>query len=121
MKRQAAAIALLACGATFAAESAWRLTYASFQGGFLIYGGGLGDPVAPSSRSKNVAFTVTGEVAKQIFEAMGPDLKNRCGAGDGQRIRQRAELVCIARPDEGYRCSFGFDLLSGRSIGGSLC
>lgn len=122
MRRMAASIALVACGATLAADPpVWRFAYAPFKGSYSIYGGGLGDPVQPSARSKNVAFVVTGPVAKQMFDAMGPDLKNTCGAGEGQRMRQRAEVVCFYRSKAGYSCNFGFDLISGRSIGGSIC
>lgn len=122
MKRTATILALLACGATLAAESnKWRFAYADFNGTFSIYGGSLGDPVSPSRTSKNIAFQVTGQVAKQMFDAMGPDLKNTCGAEDGQRVRQRSELACFADVKEGYRCTFGFDLITGRSIGGAIC
>jgi hypothetical protein len=81
----------------------------------------LGDPVAPNQHNKNVAFSVTGRAAKQMFEAMGPDLKDVCGAGNVIQKRQRAALVCSFDPKYGYECSFGFDLVNGRSIGGSVC
>jgi hypothetical protein len=122
MMRVAAVVALLACGATLAAERAsWHFNFQPFSGRYAIYGGGLGDPVAPSERSKMVAFSVSGQVAKQMFEAMGPDLVGVCGAENGTRMRQRAELLCSYDPKDGYECSFGFDLISGRSIGGKIC
>jgi hypothetical protein len=65
--------------------------------------------------------TVTGQAAKQMFDAMAPDLNDVCGAGNGTRKRQRAELVCSYDPKYGFECSFGFDPVNGRSIGGSVC
>jgi hypothetical protein len=122
MKRAAVVTALLACGMTLAAEGEpWRFAFQPFTGHYSIYGGGLGDPVAPSEQSRNVAFSINGPVAKQIFEALGPDLKSACGAENGTRMRQRADLQCSYDPKNGYACTFGFDLVSGRSIGGSLC
>lgn len=116
------AIAVVLSGVALASESGdWVFAYAQFEGSYAIYGGGLGDPVQPDARSKNVAFEVTGHVAKRMFDAMGPDLRNTCGAGDGQRMRQRAEVVCFYGAKQGYSCNFGFDLISGRSIGGSIC
>ncbi len=122
-KRVATILGMLVCGATLATATAekWRFAYAPFTGSFSIYGGGLGDPVKPSRTSKNIAFEVRGTVARQMFDAIGPDLKDVCGAEDGQRVRQRSEIVCLAHVKEGYRCSFGFNLITGRSIGGSIC
>lgn len=122
MKKAAAVLALLACGVTLAAErQAWRFSFQPFNGHYSIYGGGLGDPVQPSEHSKNVAFSVHGRVAEQMFDAMGPDLKDVCGAENRARIRQRAALMCSYDQKYGYECNFGFDLINGRSIGGSTC
>jgi hypothetical protein len=123
MKRIMAVAALCACAATTLAGQGheWVPAFQPFTGRYSIYGGGLGDPTAPTNRSKNIAFSVSGKVAKQMFEAMGPDLKDACGSGDGNRIRQRAEVDCSFHPKSGYQCNFGFDLVSGRSIGGSIC
>lgn len=122
MKKGAAAIALLAFGFTMATEKhPWRFVFQPFSGHYSIYGGSLGDPVAPNNRSRNIAFTVTGQAARQMFDAMAPDLKDACGTESGLRIRQRAELICSYDKKYGYECNFGFDLIDGRSIGGSIC
>lgn len=122
VKKSAAVIAFLACGVSLATEvHPWRFAFQPFSGTYTIYGGELGDPVAPNERSKNIAFSVTGQVAWQMFNAMAPDLKGVCGAEDGQRVRQRAELACWYAPKYGYKCTFGIDLVSGRSINGSIC
>lgn len=122
MKKTAAAMALLACGVTLATErNPWHFAFQPFSGHYAIYGGSLSDPVAPAQHSKNIAFSVSGQPAKRMFDAMGPDLKDVCGAENGTRMRQRAELVCSYDPKYGYECTFGFDLVNGRSIGGSVC
>lgn len=122
MKKTMVVLALLACGMTLAAEQpAWRFAFQPFSGRYSIYGGGLADPTEPSKDSRNIAFSVNGQVAKQMFDAMGPDLKDTCGTEDGTRMRQRAELACSYSPQAGYQCTFGFDLANGRSIGGSVC
>ena len=99
----------------------WRFDYRSVAGHYAIYGGCLGDPVAPTKSSQKVAFWITGPAAKKMFDAMGPDLKDVCGVEDGNRIRQRAELSCSFNSKSGYHCDFGFDLITGKSIGGSIC
>ncbi|GAB3443381.1 hypothetical protein NX773_22080 [Massilia solisilvae] len=122
MKKAAAAIAFLACGVTLATEvRPWRFAFQPFSGTYSIYGGDLGDPLPPSEHSKNIAFSVTGQVARKMFDTMAPDLKDACGAEDGKRMRQRAELVCWYDPKYGYECTFGVDLVSGRSISGAIC
>lgn len=103
------------------AAQGWTFSYQPFQGKYAIYGGGLGDPLPPTGKDKRIAFWIDGKEAKQMFEAMGPDLRNVCGAEGGQRIRQRAQLSCSYHPRDGYHCDFGFDLVTGLSIGGSLC
>jgi hypothetical protein len=121
--KQAAALGLLLLASAGAASGLgiWRFSFAAFHGEYVIYGGELGDPVAPTERSKNIAFSVNGKAAQQMFDAMGPDLKAACGTEDGARVRQRSELICSYRRSEGYECNFGIDLVEGRSIGGSVC
>lgn len=99
----------------------WQFSYQPVKGRYVIYGGALGDPLPPAGKNKRIAFQIDGKAAKQLFEAMGPDLRNTCGAENETRLRQRAHVSCSYHPRDGYHCDFGFDLLSGRSIGGSTC
>jgi hypothetical protein len=64
---------------------------------------------------------VKGQVAKKMFDAMGPDLKNVCGAEDGTRVREKDAVSCRPGKGGGHICDFGFDLTTGKSIGGSVC
>lgn len=122
MKKLFPAFALLACGLALSQSApGWQPVFKRFTGSYSIYGGGLGDPYAPKAGDKHMAFSVAGPIAKQMFLAMGPDLKGVCGAENGERIRQRAEVSCSFIPKNGYQCDFGFDLTTGKSIGGSIC
>lgn len=90
---------------------------------YRIYGGGLGDPTIPTPSDKKIAFSIEGSAAKQIFEAIGPDKKDVCSEGSDIRFRSRdnENLICLRSKENTYTCSFGFDLVSGKSIGGSIC
>jgi hypothetical protein len=58
-----------------------------------------------------------------MFNAMGPDKADTCGGEPGARFRSRDEdrIVCSRSREGRYTCQFGFDLRSGKSIGGSIC
>jgi len=90
---------------------------------YRIYGGGLGDPTAPRPNDKKVAFSIEGAAARQIFDAIGPDQHDPCTEGSGMRVRHKDQehLTCTLSKKNDYLCSFGFDLVSGKSIGGSIC
>lgn len=90
---------------------------------YRIYGGSLGDPIAPKPGDKKIAFSIQGAAAKELFDAIGPDKHDECTAESGDRVRHRDDenLSCIRTKDGEYSCSFGFDLQSGKSIGGSIC
>ena len=91
------------------------------HGSYMIYGGGLGDPWEPTLGDASIAVSVKGSAAKAIFDQLGRDVKDDCTAGTGIRIRRRAELECLKEKTGEYSCHFGFNLKSGKSIGGILC
>ena len=107
--------------AAVAAE--WVLSYRPAAVEYAVYGGGLGDPVKPDGRDAKVAFEVTGRAAQELFAAMGPDRDDRCGAEPGVRFSSRDgdRLACQRSAAGEFRCQFGFDLITGKSIGGSIC
>jgi len=88
---------------------------------YIIYGGDLGDAHAPGKGDMRIAFYVRGSAAKEMFDAIGPDRKSECGIEKGGRVREKERVACRYRPSDGYQCDFGFDLGSGKSIGGSVC
>ncbi|NVM76866.1 hypothetical protein FHW83_002667 [Duganella sp. SG902] len=91
------------------------------KGSYLIYGGELGDIVPPTKTDRKVAFTFKGPLAKDLFEQIGPDNKNTCGAAPDHRIRDRGDLSCVWDKRDGYICYFGLDVPTGKSTNGAIC
>jgi len=94
-----------------------------FTGNYIIYSGGIGDPQKPISNEKKIAIEIDGKAAKEIFNAIGPDVPDVCGATADLRIRKKNDgaLSCSRSLKGEYRCHIGFDLQSGKSIGGVVC
>ena len=103
--------------------SDWKFSYHSANVGYSRYGNSLGDPTAPSSNDKKIAFEVKGQAAREMFESIGPDQKDSCSQKSDVRFRSRDEekIICTKNSKGMYACYFGFDLKSGKSIGGSIC
>lgn len=72
------------------------------KGNYWIYGGELGDTVPPTKKDRKVAFTFKGPLAKDLFDQIGPDSKDTCGAALGYRIRDRGDLSCVWDKRDGY-------------------
>jgi hypothetical protein len=108
---------------TAAASSDTLGPHKKVAGVYRIYGGGLGDPVVPSPKDKKIMFSVEGNAAKEMFDAMGPDKPDVCTEGTGIRVRTRDKdnLFCSRSEKGEYSCNFGFDLRTGKSIGGIVC
>jgi hypothetical protein len=107
-----------------AAERPWDGAYKSFKGNYLVYSGDLGEEQAPTRADRKAAFMVQGDVAKELFESIGPDLKDACGTMSGLRVRQKGHVDCTYDKDQPglpYTCHFGFDLRTGKSTNGSIC
>ena len=95
--------------------------YKTFKGSYSLYSGELGDSGLPHRRDTKISMWVRGPVAKEMFDAMGPDDKAHCEGAPGERSRTKENIWCTYSRQEGYTCTFGFDLKTGRSIGGSIC
>jgi len=97
--------------------------YLQTAASYRLYGSGLGDPKAAKPNDKKVAFSIEGNAARQIFDAIGPDQRDPCIEGSGMRVRHKDHdhLTCTLSKQNDYAYSFGFDLVSGKSIGGSIC
>jgi hypothetical protein len=106
----------------YAAEQAhWPAPYKSFKGEYTIYSGDLGDQQAPTQGDRKLSFIIEGQAAKEIFNAMPPDDKQTCSGEKGARSRSKEKVWCTFNPGDGYTCYFGFDLRTGKSIGGGIC
>jgi hypothetical protein len=120
LKRIAVTLAALCCALSFHNASAvWEYAHKAVSGTYVIYGGFLDEAKKSTPGDSKVAFNITGNPAREMFDAIGPDLKGGC-TGPGLRVRQRDMLLCRYRPKDGYWCNFGFDLSTGLSIGGSI-
>lgn len=98
----------------------WPAPYRQFNGKYTIYSGELGDQQAPTRDDRKLSFIIEGQPAKDIFDSMYPDDKETCG-GEGARARTKGNAWCTYQPRRGYRCYFGVDLRTGKSIGGGIC
>jgi hypothetical protein len=107
-------------GIAMAAGDDW---YRKFSGTYWIYSGSLGDSGLPTAADKKVGFSLEGKVAKDIFNAIGPDVPDICTEGSGTRVRHKdnGNLSCSRSKEGEYQCNFGFDLRTGKSIGGIIC
>jgi len=106
------------------AAKPWDGSHAAFKGEYLIYSGELGEEAAPTPSDRKAAFMLNGDVARNLFESIGPDLKDACGTSSGMRLRQKGDLDCTY--DKGaksspYVCHFGINLRNGKSMNGSIC
>ena len=109
-------------GETYAGEPASTGTK-PLAGVYEIYGGGLGDKSPPSTADKKVMMSITGAADRSLFDSIGPDKKDECTDGQGMRVRMRdnGNFFCMRYKDGHYKCNFGFDLITGKSIGGIIC
>ena len=107
----------------YAAKS-WDGTYSAFSGKYLIYSGALGEAAAPTTTDRKATFAFYGEAARNLFESIGPDVKDACGTSSGMRTRQKGDLDCTYDKDDRgspYACHFGINLRTGKSMHGSIC
>ena len=121
-KQSFAFVAALLVTAAFAKESAdWDFSYKKFAGEYVIYSGQLGETMPPTRSDRKLSMMIEGDLAREMFESMGPDLKDTCGAENGGRIRRKQKLSCSYYPADGYTCHIGINLRTGESIPGSIC
>ncbi|RYE72045.1 MAG: hypothetical protein EOO81_04405 [Oxalobacteraceae bacterium] len=85
---------------------------------YVIYSGDLGEQMPPTKSDRKLSINVTGQSAKAIFDAIGPDTEASCMTGRGERERRKGTVWCFYQPGSGYECYFGFDLRTGKSIEG---
>jgi hypothetical protein len=125
MIKRIIAISLLAgLAPAEAAKTERELTaHKNITGVYRVYGGSLGDSIAPSAKDAKIMMSVEGTMAKEMFDAIGPDVRDVCTEGSGTRVRQKANqnVHCIRSSSGEYSCNFGFDLRNGKSIPGIVC
>lgn len=121
MKKSIIAIGALLAISAAAIAAGWAFEFKPVNAQMAIYSGGLGDPAMPTAQEAKVSFHLQGKAARDLFEHMGPDVKNECSSDAKVRVRAKERLQCIRYSKSDYSCYFGFDLKHGKSIGGSIC
>jgi hypothetical protein len=128
-----AVVALSGVLASTTALAVWDDLHQKFSGSYAIYGGAPApDEARPRSPGDaKVAFSVRGEAAKKLYDAIGPrraelaPAQTACSNNPQILVRQRDALICRHSPTDGYWCTFGFDLSTGLTTygiaGGRIC
>jgi hypothetical protein len=125
-KRSLLVVAAIACAslAYAGARKDWDGNYTSATIHYLFYSNDLDEAKAPTPADQRLSIAVTGDLAREIFDSIGPDLKVGCGTTLGMRQRQRGDVDCSydkEQPASPYTCHFGFNLHKGKSIAGASC
>jgi hypothetical protein len=94
--------------------------WSKLDGSYMLYGGSLDEMTPPSASDTKLSVFVKGQLAKDLFTRMGRADRKQC-AGD-ITTRTRGALSCTKTIKTGeVECSFGFDVLQGKAIAGSVC
>lgn len=94
---------------------------------YFIHGGTLADRQRPTENDRKLSIVIDGQAAKNIFDAIGPDLPETCSMEKGDRARDKKGVQCrYTAQDKGakegpFRCWIGLDLRSGDSVGTASC
>lgn len=87
---------------------------------YKIHAGGTAYSERPTKADSAITIAFKGEAARQLFEQIGPDVKDRCGVTNkGDRERRKKGAVCLyetqldSPTDSHYRCWIGINLRTG--------
>jgi hypothetical protein len=90
------------------------------QAEYKIHSGNTAYSELPTKTDSALTVAFNGEAAKQLFDQIGPDVKNSCGASDkGDRRRKKKGALCLyetqldSPTDSHYRCWIGINLRTG--------
>ena len=99
----------------------WTPDFKPYSGRYLVYSGSPSERQPPTSSDKQASVVLTGKAAKDLFQQIGPDVKDACSADPHYRERRKGHLDCAYTKENGYECFFGIDLRTGKSKSGSIC
>lgn len=87
---------------------------------YKIHSGNTAYSERPTKTDSAITVVFKGEAARQLFDQIGPDVKDSCSATtNGDRERRKKGAVCLYEtqldgPDDShYRCWIGIDLRTG--------
>lgn len=97
--------------------------YKPIEARYLLYSGAIGDPMPVEQNNAKLALAITGDAAEEIFQQIGPDLKDECDAGNESRFRANGNgsVACQYHLQDGYLCYLGIDLVKGMPVSASVC
>lgn len=114
------ALALFSLTKSAEKEPQGRYLATPLKGDYYVYGGTISEKLPPTAKDRKVSIMFSGQLAKDLFNQIGPDAKHACSAAAGYHERRKGDLVCIL--DEGeYNCYFGLDVTTGKSTYGVIC
>lgn len=93
------------------------------QGDYYAYSGTLAEMAPPTLKDRKVSFMLTGRLAKDMFNQIGPDVtkEDACSSSPDYRERRRGDLDCIFTKEDGYSCYIGLNVATGKSRSAALC
>lgn len=114
------ALALFALAHAADEKGQGRYLATPLKGDYYVYGGTISEKLPPTPKDRKVSFMFTGQLAKDLFNQIGPDEKKACNEEPGYHERRKGDLVCIL-DDDGYSCYLGLDVTKGKSTLGVIC
>ena len=117
-----AATVFLGLALGMAARASWQDNKTDpLHGGYIMYGGDLGDWTAPKTGDAKVNLELDGALAKRMFESMGGRAEKKSCGEDGDRARLAGDIACIREKSGATHCHVGLDLMKGKSVAGLIC
>lgn len=119
----AIALALFSTAHAADKQRAWTGEPRPLRGDYQIYGGTLSEMLPPTRNDRKVAIMVKGELARELFAQLGPDIKQEqaCSSSADYRERRRGDIACVRTKEAAYECYFGLDLRTGKGTYGAIC
>lgn len=115
----AAALLAVASSALFAQSSDSSKPLKAAE--YIIFSGNyINEPDPPSKKDRKLSIVFEGKAAKEVFDEIGPDLRDICSPEKGNRERRKGGVECrytaADKPGSGsYQCWVGMDLKTGKS------
>ena len=100
----AGALALFSLAQAGEKEQEWEgASPKPLSGDYQVYGGTLSEMLPPTAKDRKVAFMFKGQLAKDLFNQIGPDAKDSCSAAADYRERNRGASLAPTRRPTGMR------------------